>query len=58
MLILIYLLVTLIFIYINASGCYIRSIKYPWKSDILLCFIWPITVPIGIVAIIASESRP
>lgn len=54
----IYLIVTLIFIYINAVGCYIRAIKYPWRQDILLCMVWPITIPIGILAIIASESRP
>lgn len=58
MLILIYLVVTLLFIYINAMGCYIRATKYHWKEDIILCFFWPITVPIGILAIIASESKP
>ena len=58
MLILIYLVVTLIFIYIRAMGCYIRAVKYPWRSDIILCFFWPITAPIGILTIIASESRP
>lgn len=54
----IYLIVTLIFIYINAVGCYIRAIKYPWRQDLLLCMAWPVTVPIGILVIIASESRP
>jgi hypothetical protein len=58
MFIIIYFTVTLIFIYINATGCYIREMKYPWKQDIPLCLIWPVTVPIGILAIIASESRP
>ena len=58
MLILIHLVVTLVFIYINAMGCYIRAIKYHWKEDIILCFFWPITAPIGILAIIASDSRP
>ena len=54
----IYFIVTLLVIYMNAMGCYIRGIKYPWKQDILLCMVWPVTVPIGIMAIIASESRP
>lgn len=58
MLILIYFIVTLVFIYINAMGCYIRAMKYHWKEDIILCFFWPITAPIGILAIIASDSRP
>jgi len=53
----VYFIVTLIFIYINATGCYIRAMKYPWREDIILCFFWPITVPIGILAIIASEGR-
>lgn len=57
MLILIYLIVTLIFIYIDAVGCYIRAIKYPWRQDVLLCMAWPITAPIGILAIIASENK-
>lgn len=58
MLTLLYFTVTLIVIYINAMGCYVRGIKYPWKGDIIICFFWPITVPIGILAIIASESKP
>lgn len=58
MFLVLYFIVTLIVIYINATGCYIRGIKYPWRGDVLLCMAWPITVPIGILAIIASESRP
>lgn len=57
MLILIYLIVTLVFIYINAMGCYIRAIKYPWRSDIPLCLVWPISVPLGILTIVASEGH-
>lgn len=56
--ILIYLIMTLIFVYINATGCYIRGMKYPWRQDIILCLFWPVTAVIGILAIIASESRP
>ena len=58
MFLLIYFIVTLIFIYINATGCYIRSMKYPWRQDIILCLFWPVTAVVGILAIIASESRP
>lgn len=58
MFLVVYFIATLIFVYINAVGCYVRGIKYPWKQDIPLCLIWPITVPIGIMAIVASESRP
>lgn len=54
----IYFIVTLLVIYMNAIGCYIRGIKYPWRQDVLLCMAWPVTVPFGILAIIASESRP
>lgn len=54
----VYLVVSLIFVYINATACYIRGMKYPWRQDIPLCLIWPVTAPIGILAIIASESRP
>lgn len=58
MFLILYFIIALIVIYINASGCYIRGMKYPWKEDMILCLFWPITVPIGILAIIASESRP
>lgn len=58
MLVLIYLIVALIVSYINASGCYIRGMKYPWKQDIPLCLGWPVTVPLGILAIICCESHP
>ena len=54
MFLLIYFTVTLIFIYINATGCYIREMKYPWKSDIPKCLIWPLAIPMGILFIIKS----
>ena len=28
------------------------------KQDIILCLFWPFTAVVGILAIIASESRP
>ncbi len=58
MLILIYFIVTLVVSYIHAHGCYVKGTKYPWKEDAVLCFLWPITLPVGIWMIITSESRP
>lgn len=58
MLFIIYLIVILLACYINAATCYARGIKYPWEEDILLCVFWPITMPIAILAIVASESKP
>jgi ABC-type Mn2+/Zn2+ transport system permease subunit len=58
MLILVYLIVALIVMYIHAHGAFIKGQEYPWKEDILLCLIWPITVPLGIVMIVASEGHP
>jgi hypothetical protein len=58
MLVLIYLIVTLVVMYIHAHGCYIKGINYPWKSDIILCFLWPIVLPFGIWMIVSSEKRP
>lgn len=55
MLFIIYLVVVLVYSYINAATCYAKDIKYPWKEDILLCVFWPVTMPIAILAIIASE---
>lgn len=54
----IYLIVTLVVSYIHAHGCYVKGVKYPWKEDLILCFLWPITLPVGIWMIVVSESRP
>lgn len=56
MLFIIYLIASLLVCYTHAHGCLVRGIKYPWKEDILLCVFWPVTMPIAILAIIASES--
>lgn len=57
-LIIIYFIVALIMSYIHAHGCYVKGVKYPWKEDLWLCAIWPITLPLGIVMIVVSDSRP
>jgi len=54
----IYLITTLIFIYINATACYLRKMPYPWKDDILLCFAWPIVVPVWIINLILVSDDP
>lgn len=58
MFILIYFIVALVVSYIHAHSCYVKGKPYPWKSDIILCVIWPITLPAGIVMIVLSESKP
>ena len=58
MLFITYLVVILVSCYINAATCYAQGTKYPRKEDILLCLFWPVTMPIAILAIITSESRP
>jgi ABC-type Mn2+/Zn2+ transport system permease subunit len=53
-----YFIVSLIVSYIHAHSCYVKGKSYPWKEDILLCVIWPITLPAGIVMIVLSENKP
>ena len=54
--ILIYFIVTLLVIYINATGCYIRGMRYPWKEDMILSLFWPIGLPLGILIVILENK--
>ena len=56
MLVLIYIIISFIFVYINATACYIRGVTYPWKQDIPLCLIWPVVVPVWIINLINSDD--
>lgn len=58
MFIALYFIVVLVVAYTHAHGCFIKGTKYPWKEYIILCVLWPVTLPLGIWMIVSSEGRP